>query len=102
MFRQCSQFHSLRYASIILLSSSVLFQSFLLNIIHVLIYSSVKCFPESYFSIPLSFYFDEKIRLVVITTPQWLTCFDIINIPSVSEALSPTRSRPWLFLTHVE
>ena len=30
-------------------------------------------FPVPYFSISFSFYFDNEIYLVVITTPQWLT-----------------------------
>ena len=32
------------------------------------------------FSLPFSIYFDDKIYLVVIITPQWLTYLDIINI----------------------
>ena len=36
-------------------------------------------FPVPYFSIPFSLYFDDKMYLVVITTPQWLTYLDIIN-----------------------
>ena len=36
-------------------------------------------FPVPYFSITFSLYGDDKIYLVVITTPQWLTYLDSIN-----------------------
>ena len=36
-------------------------------------------FPVPYFSVPFSFYFDDKMYLVMITTSQWLTYIDIIN-----------------------
>ena len=50
-----------------------------LSVYIFLLSSFVEMFPVSYFSIPLSFYFDDKIYLVVIVTPQWVIYLDIIN-----------------------